>query len=140
MQRPLLNDADEYPDDGALARHLGKAKPIWDELIAKLAEHLPDASLEWRYYNDGKAWLCKLTHKKRTVCWISIWEKYFKTSFYFTQKHDEAIDSLAISPQLKAAYRAQQSTGKLKPVVVPVPTRKALDDVFTLLEFKSALK
>ena len=22
---------------------------------------------EWRYYQDGKSWLCKITHKKKTI-------------------------------------------------------------------------
>lgn len=30
-------------------------------------------SSEWRYYNDGKSWLCKVTHKKKTIVWISLW-------------------------------------------------------------------
>lgn len=140
MQKPLMNDASEYPDDAVLARYLGKAKPAWDSFVSKLAKQLTGASLEWRYYNDGKAWLCKLTHKKKTVCWISVWEQSFKTSFYFTQKNDAAIEALAISAPLKQAYRAHESTGKLKPLVVHVKTKKALDDVFTILTYKSASK
>lgn len=140
MPRPLLNDTNEFPDDSVLARNLGRTKAVWDSFVASLSGQVPGASLEWRYYNDGKAWLCKLTHKRKTLCWISVWDNLFKISFFFTRKSDEAIGSLAISPQLKEAYRADESTGKLKPLVVQVKTEKALDDVFTLLKFKRALK
>lgn len=138
MERPLLNDQREYPDDAVLARYLGKAKAAWDAFVSRVTSSPVGASLEWRYYNDGKAWLCKLTQKKRTICWISVWDGFFKTSFHFTSKADDAIEALPISPPLKEAYRARERTGKLKPVVVPVRSEKALDDVFTILVYKKA--
>jgi hypothetical protein len=140
MDRPLLNDPNEYPDDGVLARHLGRAKPAWDAFTAGIAEQYADASLEWRYYNDGKAWLCKLTRKKKTVCWVSIWDRFFKTTFYFTAKSDEDIDALPIERELKDAYRASTSFGTLKPFTVAVRTKKSLDPVFALVRYKASLR
>jgi len=140
MERPLLNDKGEYPDDAVLARHLGRAKAAWDAFTAGAAERFPDATLEWRYYNDGKAWLCKLARKKKTVCWISIWDKFFKAGFYFTARHDKAIEALPIAPELKAAYREHPPFGAMKPLTIEVRTKKALEDVFTVAEFKSSLK
>lgn len=31
---------------------------------------------EWRYYKDGKSWLCKITQKNKTIVWISLWEPF----------------------------------------------------------------
>ena len=140
MNRPLLNDRNEYPDDGVLARHLQKAKSAWDAFSARLAAECEGASLEWRYYNDGKAWLCKLTRKKKTVCWISVWDRFFKTTFYFTGKCDQGIEALEISQGAKDSYRAGEPIGKLKPLTIDVRSRKALEDVFTLIAYKSSLK
>lgn len=138
--RPLLNDQNEYPSDEVLARHLGKAKPAWDAFAAAVPERFPDASLEWRYYNDGKAWLCKLTRKKKTVCWISVWDGYFKTAFYFTSKSDKDIEELPIPPDVKDSYREHPSIGKLKPLVIEVKSKKALEPVFVVANYKSGLK
>ena len=66
--------------------------------------------MEWRYYNDGKAWLCKVVNKKKTVFWLSIWEHYFKTSFYFTEKHLESIDALNIAYASRKRRRIAQTT------------------------------
>ncbi|PKP08994.1 MAG: hypothetical protein CVU09_13085 [Bacteroidetes bacterium HGW-Bacteroidetes-4] len=46
--------------------------------------NLPETpwQVQWRYYNDGKAWLCKVSYKKKTVFWLSVWEAYFKVAFY----------------------------------------------------------
>ncbi len=140
MERPLLNDRDVYPDDEVLATHLGRAKAAWDAFTAGVAERYPDAMLEWRYYNDGKAWLCKFTRRKTTVCWISVWDKFFKAGFYFTAKHDKAVDALPIAAELKAAYREHAPFGAMKPLTVEVRSKKALEDVFTVAEFKTSLK
>jgi hypothetical protein len=140
MERPLLNDKDRYPDDDVLAAHLGKAKPAWDTFAADVAAGFGQGALEWRYYNDGKAWLCKVVHKKKTVCWVSVWDKLFKTTFYFTAKSDADIAALPISVELKEGYRAHPSIGKLKPLTVQVKTKKALEPVSVLLKYKSGLK
>jgi hypothetical protein len=140
MERPLLNDKDEYPDDAVLERQLGKAKPAWDALTARVASEFPDASLQWQFYNDGKAWLCRLVRKKETVCWLSVWSQYFKTAFYFTARSDEAIEALPIPPELKIAYRTHEPIGKLKPLVIQVKTKKTLDAVFEVVKYKIGLK
>lgn len=140
MGGQLLRDEKEFPSEDVLARHLGKAKVAWDAFTARLALDLSGASLEWRFYKDGKAWLCKLVHKKKTACWVSIWSHAFRTTFYFTAKSDQEIERLPISQELRNTYRAQTSIGKLKPLTVEVRGKKALGDVFTLLGYKGGLK
>ena len=140
MEGPLLTDEAEYPSDEVLARHLGKAKAAWDAFTARLAVDFSDALLEWRFYHDGKSWLCKVVRKKKTVCWVSIWDQAFRTTFYFTAKSDQEIDRLPIAQELRDAYRAQSSGSKLKPITIEVNSRKALADVFTLFGYKSGSK
>ena len=140
MERPLLNDKHQYPDDEALARCLGRAKPVWDAFAASVAEQVGTGALEWRYYHDGQAWLCKVVHKKKTVCWVSVWDRFFKIAFYFTGKNDRDIEGLPIPANLKDAYRAQAPIGKLKPLVVEVKSKKALEPVAVLVKYKSRVK
>jgi len=140
MERPLLNDPKQYPDDDVLAEHQGRSKPLWDAFAAGVAERVGADPLAWRYYNDGKAWFCKVVRKKKTVCWVSAWDKYFKTAFYFTAKNDEDIAALPIPSDLKDAYREHAPIGKLKPLVIAVKTKKALEAAFVVVEYKSGLK
>jgi len=140
MERPSLSNESEYPTDEVLAKHLGKAKPAWDTFAAGIKAEYGEAALEWRYYHDGKAWLCKVVHRKKTVCWVSIWERCFKVAFYFTEKNDRDIEALPIPSALKAEYRAHAPIGKLKPLVVAVKTRKSVEPVFVVATYKSGLK
>lgn len=137
MEGPRLRDEAEYPSDNVLTRDLGKAKAAWDAFTIQLAVDFSDASLEWRFYKDGKSWLCKVVRKKKTVCWVSIWDQAFRSTFYFTAKCDQELDRLPIAQELKNAYHAQSSIGKLKPITVEVSHKKTLGDVFTLFEYKS---
>jgi hypothetical protein len=140
MERPLLNDKDQYPDDEVLAGVLGRAKPAWDAFAASAASGLGPDALEWRYYNDGKAWLCKVVHKKKTVCWVSMWERFFKVVFYFTAKNDADIEGLPISADIKTRYREYPPIGKLKPVTVEVANKRALEAVDVLIGYKAGLR
>jgi len=64
MEKPYLNDKDEYPNEEVLSRYLGKVKNTWDSFIGFINESYPSFSGEWRYYKDGKNWLYKITKKK----------------------------------------------------------------------------
>lgn len=61
MNKPLLNDQNEYPDDAVLQKYLVGTKPYWDEITSWVAAQFPSRAFEWRYYNDGKA--CTLPRK-----------------------------------------------------------------------------
>jgi hypothetical protein len=137
MQRPLLNDPDEPPDDRLLSQHLGAAKAAWDELASDVTAAVDGVQLSWRYYPDGKAWLCKAARKGRTICWISVWDGAFRTTFYFGQRCDAEIEQLAIDATLKEAYAATARTGKLKPLSVEVRDRRPLPDLYALMRFKA---
>lgn len=135
--KPLLNDPKEFPDDKVLLKYLDKNKVLWDEWTSALSSGFPTASLEWKYYKDGGSWLGKLVQKKKTICWISVWDKSFKVSFYFTEKNDKDIRNLKIDQSRKGAYFSNKPIGKLKPLTVEVKTKKTLNDVWELIRYKT---
>lgn len=97
-------------------------------------------TIEWRYYNDGKAWLCKVTYKKKTVLWLSAWEGFFRTAFYFTEKHLEGIAALDISETIKEDFCKAKPIGRLIPMIIDVNDKKQLNDLLTIVRFKKNLK
>jgi hypothetical protein len=137
MDRPLLNDKDVYPDDEVLHQHLGGTKVLWDRFTTQLYNDFSGVTLEWRYYNDGKAWLAKVVQKKKTMCWVSVWERFFKVTFYFMEKNDKDIAELPIDRRAKERYLSHKGFGKLKPLTFEVKTKKALEDVMEAMRYKS---
>ena len=140
MEKPCLNDKDEYPNDEVLRRYLGKVKNTWDSFADLLDESYPSFSREWRYYKDGKNWLYKITKKKKTICWVSIYNNKFKTTFYFPDKAEELITA----SKLKKAYIDQfihgKKYGKIRGVTVEIKKSTDLNSIKTLIEIKERVQ
>ena len=96
------------------------------------------ADLSWRYYLDGKAWLCKVARKSTTICWISVWDGAFKATFYFGEKAEADIQRLDIDVSLRQAFASSTRAGKLRPLQVEVRDGEHLADLYTLMRYKAA--
>lgn len=140
MERPCLNDPNEFPDDVLLARQLGQAKAAWDAFMAMPQSDYPQISAAWRYYNDGKSWLCKVVQKSKTVCWVSVWDKFFKVSFYFTAKAEDAICNSALAAALKDSFLHPAGKGALRPITIEVRQSSDLAIIRELIGIKLKLK
>ena len=137
----LLRDPNTFPSDEVLQNALG------DELYQVLSYFLESITneeygltVEWRFYNDGKAWLGKVQHKKKTDLWLSVWDGFFKTSFYFTEKYLEAIAALDISDSIKDEFAQAKPAGRLIAMIIDISNKEQLNDLFTVVRFKKSLK
>lgn len=140
MFQPLLHDPDVFPSDSVLARWLGRSKPAWDAFMALLKTDYPHMSVDWRYYNDGRTWLCKVTQKTDTIFWMSAWDKFFKISFYFTAKAEAAISASTLPPGLKHSFLHPKGRCSLRPVTTEVRKKADLKPIRELIEIKLKLK
>jgi hypothetical protein len=140
MEKPLLNDPDTFPDETVLKSVLKTSFPAFSDLMQKVAEEPFEFSHQWRYYKDGGAWLCKVSHKKKTIFWLSAWEGYFKTTFYFTEKNGGGIDDLSIDQNLKEVFTTSKWIGKLKPLTVTVDQSDRLKNVLQIAGYKKHIK
>ena len=96
--------------------------------------------MEWNYYNDGKNWLCKIVNKKKTVCWLSIWDIGFRTTFYFTEKTINGICELDIDQKIKDMTTQIRNVGKLLPMIFTIDSEEKIRDVLKIVEYKMKLK
>jgi len=97
-------------------------------------------SHEWRYYHDGKAWLCKVQHKKRTIVWMSAWKGYMQATVYVPEKHIDKIYALEISEACKDKIRNTKNTGTSKPCIFEVRDTAVLKDFTQVMLFKIKTK
>lgn len=85
-EKILLRDPDVEPTDKVIEDSLGKdAYEIYKTLIEVITGKYKLA-YEWRFYKDGNAWLCKVTNKKKTVFWLSLWGNIHKNRFLLHRK------------------------------------------------------
>jgi hypothetical protein len=140
METMVLKEPKITPTKKVLEQALGKSYPSYEELINTITNENFGMTTEWRYYNDGKAWLCKAQYKKKTVCWISVWDNYFKTSFYFTEKNSGGIDKLDIDEGVKNNFKSAKHFGNLIPLVFHITQKKQLKEVLKVIEYKKGLR
>jgi len=137
----LLRDPNTFPSDEVLQNALGdEVYQILSSFLETITNEEYGLIVEWRFYNDGKAWLGKVQHKKKTLLWLSIWEGFFKTSFYFTEKHLEDIAALDISDSIKDEFAQAKPAGRLIVIIIDVSNKEQLTDLLTVVRFKKSLK
>ncbi len=141
VQKQLLRDPDVSPTGKQLKNVLGKKLyGIYDELFNTLTSDSWALKFEWNYYKDGKAWLCKVIHKKKTVFWLSVWENFIKTGFYFTEKTRSGVLELDIADAIKIKFAGSEVVGKLIPLSLDINGKEQLKDLFKIAEYKKNLK
>ena len=141
METQLLKNPDIVPSDDVLKNVLGNnVYEIFESYINTITGAEYGLIFEWKYYNDGKSWLCKIIHKKKTVHWLSAWEGCFKIAFYFTEKHLERIAALDISEKIKEDFCKTKPAGRLLPMLFTINQKEQLDDLLKVVTFKKSLK
>jgi hypothetical protein len=134
-EKPLLNQPEIFPTSEVLKEVLGKSYTVFEELSALLINE--DLVLNWRYYNDGKAWLCKVSNKNKTVFWLSVWNGHFKTSFFFLERHLEGIAALGIDD---THFTIEKACGKMIPFLFSISKSEQLPDLLKMVEYKKKAK
>lgn len=140
MDTPILSDKSQFPTDKVVYLHIGKTKTLWDLLFQYIAGEHPDFTREWRYYNDGKSWLMKVQHKKKTVFWLSVIKGSFRTTFYIHEKAEKIIAASTIPQKLKDQFRAGKNFGKIRGITVVYKNKRDLEDAKELIGIKIGLK
>lgn len=143
----LLRDSTIKPTDIVIADCLGTTSEVYKKFLEELKKY--DISLmEWRYYNDGKAWLSKGeykwttsrgTSKVKPIFWISIWKGFFKISFNFSEKTKDKLLHISISEDTKELIKNMELNGnkmKFLSIIFEVDHEKQFNDIFLLAQFR----
>ena len=140
METQLLREEEIYPNKEVLENALGESYLAFNELIETISNENFNLVSEWKYYKDGQSWLCKVSNKKKTVFWISVWNEFFKVGFYFSEKTRLGIKELNIENNIKVEFSQSKNIGKLFPLVVNVLRKEQINDLSKIIEYKKKLK
>lgn len=133
-----LRDAEIYPDDEILIPILKDSFPAYRKLLELFDRN--EMNYEWRYYNDGKAWLCKVLKKKKTIVWMSAWLGYMQATIYFPARYIDSIYELDISQEMKESFILTKSVGKSKPFIFKITDKNPLKDFEIVMKYKLLCK
>ena len=129
-----LRDETIYPDNDVIRSVLGQSFEAYLSLLDLYNDY--ELVTEWRYYKDGKAWLCKVQKKKKTIIWMSAWKGYMQAAIYFPVRLlDEAL-KLDISEERKEKILKTKNVGKSKPCIFEIRKQDDLLDLEKVMLFK----
>jgi hypothetical protein len=147
-KKQLLRDPDIAPTSEAIAAGLGSANDAYVKFVKELESNYGITLMDWRYYNDGKAWLSKGeykwvtsrgTNKVKPLFWLSIWEGFFKVSFFFSTGLQDELAALPISQNARDIIQNTDPMGKTArfiAVIIDIESDSQLNDVYALAEFR----
>lgn len=146
-QQQLLRDSSVKPTDDIIVDCLGTAGEVYTKFLEELKAY-GISLMDWRFYNDGKAWLSKGeynwttargTNKVKPIFWISIWDGFFKISFNFLEMTRDKLLSLPISENTKNMIENVEPNGskmKFIPVIFDVDNEKQFEDILLVAQFR----
>ena len=113
---------------------LGETYGAYQDLLSLFDRN--DLNYEWRYYKDGKAWLCKVQKKKKTIVWMSAWKVYVQAAIYFPVRLLDEVLALDIHDDLKRKISETKNVGKSKPFIFEIRDKSLLSDFEKVMLFK----
>jgi len=146
-EQQLLRDPNIEPTSAVIAEGLGEAYETYSIFISELVNY-GIVLMDWRFYNDGKAWLSKGeykwttprgTNKVKTIFWLSIWEGFFRISFFFSTSVQAELQDLPVSQETKELIKNAKPMGKTMlylPLIMDIKTSQQLDDVYNIAQFR----
>jgi len=137
METQLLKNPEIFPSKDVLRNALGNVYGVMEELENRLTQYEFALTFDWNYYNDGKSWLCKVCHKKKTVFWLSIWEGFIQIGFFFLERHLEGIAALPIDDN---SFKMEKQIGKMFPLIFRIHKQEQIEDLLKMVEFKKKAK
>ena len=137
MEVQSLREQEIFPSEEVLRNILGRVYDVWTELETRVTQGEFSLTLAWNYYKDEKSWLCKVCYKKKTVFWLSVWDGFFKTSFFFLERHLEGLAALEIDDN---SFTVEKEWGKMIPLIFNIKNKKQFPDLLKVVEFKKKAK
>ena len=136
----LLTDKLIYPSDDYIFSIIGDKKVLWQAIMDHMAINYKDSSGVWNFYNDGKRWLFKMVHKKKTIFWAAILTDAFRITFYFGNKAESVIDGSDLPQAIKDEFRTAKRYGLIRPVSFKILNKTDVENVLKLIAIKHKLK
>jgi hypothetical protein len=140
LEKLILSDRNKIPSDEYIFSLIGEKKDLWLRIMNHTSEVCKDCSGGWNYYNDGKQWLFKMVHKKKTIFWAGILTGTFRITFYLGNKAEPVIESSDLPDEIKDQFKNAKRYGLIRPVTFKVMNDSDVDNILKMIGIKLKLK
>ncbi|MCL2311658.1 MAG: DUF3788 domain-containing protein [Firmicutes bacterium] len=142
-----LTDPNIEPTVEVLKNVLGESYTVFEELSAILTNEKYCLTMNRNYHKNilawgTKAWFCRVMYKKKTIFWLSAFDGYFRTTFFFLDRHIEGISKLETSED---SFRLGKEFWNVPNVIfVPfdfnIKSNEQIPDLLKIVEYRKRTK
>lgn len=93
----------KQPTDAELTAALGPSRPVWDRLLADLAEQHGVTGHEWKSYSPKAGWSFRVTRKGRTIVWLAPEHHAFMVAFVMGDRAMRIVRESGWPQRIRAA-------------------------------------
>ena len=136
----MFNDKNVRPTEEMIFSYIGEKKKYWKDLMDHAAAIAPGSEEIWNFYNDGKRWLFKYVHKKKTLFWVAVLSDTFRVTLYFGDKAEPVILSSDLSDKVKEEFITGPRYGKIRAISKKIINSEDVDQIKKAIIIKSRLK
>ena len=137
METALLDDKLVEPNDEIIFSIIGDTKLIWKQTFSYLFNHHKDISINWKYSDCGKYWVCIAQKEKNTIFRLRILKKNsFSMAFPFGDKLEPIILQSNLPDSIKNSYKDAQRFNKIRYISINVADLKDFENVKALIDLK----
>lgn len=136
METNAFMDKSVQPDDGQLARVLGKSLIFWKAIKQHLAQNHGDFTEEWKFYNTKSGWTLKVLLKKRNLFFFVPLQGYFRLAFVFGDKAVAAVERSDLPEMIKNELKHARKYAEGRGIRLEVISQKDVEHIKKLIDIK----
>lgn len=124
------------PDDGHLARVLGKSIIFWEAIKQHLIQTHGNFTEEWIFYNTKSGWTLKVLLKKRNLFFFVPLQESFRLAFVFGDKAVSVVEHSDLPQTIKNELRLARKYAEGRGIRIEVKSQKDIEHVKKLIDIK----
>jgi hypothetical protein len=137
MGQAILIDKLLKPNDEIIFSIIGKAELLWKQTFSYLFDNSKDISVNWKYSDCGKYWVCVVLKKKSTLLRIHILKKdSFSMAFPFGDKSESIILQSKLPDSIKNDFLNAQKYNATRYISIEVEDSNDFENVKKLIDLK----
>lgn len=136
MSTNIFIDKSLKPTEHDLSEILGASYKYWNEIKKSLRNEYGDLVKEWKYYGQKYGWSLKLFYKKRNLFFFTVYGKYFRIGFVFSDKAVSAIEKSDLPKSMIEELRVAKKYVEGRGLSIEVKKRSDVKNIIKLVSIK----
>lgn len=137
MEQAILNDKLLKPNEEIVFSIIGDTELFWRQTFSYLFDNSKDISVNWKYSDCGKYWVCIVHKKKNPLFRIHILKKNsFNITFPFGDKQEPIILQSKLSENIKKNFLNAKKYNTTRYISISVEDSNDFENIKTLIDLK----